>query len=67
MSKLTSLNAVYVEVAFLCATVAGVLGVVTETLTGYPGDLVGQDTLVVAGIVQAGLSLVAAALLKRAT
>jgi len=61
------MKGVYIEIAFWCSLVAGIVAGATQTLTSYPGDLVSQDTLVVVGIVGASLSVVSAALLKRAS
>lgn len=59
------MNSFYAELVFWLTTAAGVLGVVSEALTGYPGDLVGSDLLLIMGIVQTSMTLVAAAVLRR--
>lgn len=59
------MKAAYTEIAFWLTTVAGILGMITEALTGYPGELVPDDYLFIAGIVGSVLSLLAAAALKR--
>jgi hypothetical protein len=61
------MKGVYIEIAFWCSLVAGIVAGAVQTLTGYPGDLVSQDALLVAGIAGTSLSLVSAALLKRAS
>lgn len=55
----------YVEIAFWLTTVAGVLGIVSQSLTGYPGDLIPQESILIIGITQAVLSFIAAAVLNR--
>jgi hypothetical protein len=61
------MKGIYIELAFWFAIGSTILSIATETLTGYPGELVSQDILVVLGIVSASLSAVTAALLKRAS
>ena len=55
----------YTEIAFWLSALAGLLGMIGEALTGYPGDLVPQDGLFVLGLIGASCSLLAAAALKR--
>ena len=61
------MKGVYIEIAFWCSIISTVITIATESLTSYPGDLVGEDILIVMGIVAASLSAVTAALLKRAS
>ena len=61
------MKGVYIELAFFASLAATVISIVTETVSGYPGDLVSEDILIVLGIVSASLSAVTAALLKRAS